>query len=130
VGAGAFWGGASGLNEGSYASYGGFLGGPNFAFNPKEQRSIELVPSKGYDQVWGIGAGVGAGLFITNATCVADLKGPFEVLNVGVAFLSFQYATGGGTWQVSLGVAKSIGFSISEYATNTVPIDSTAPSAK
>jgi len=118
VGNAAFWGGESGLNMGSYYSHGGFLGG--------DQGGWQSVTSE-VGSVVGAGAGVGWQLFVTNATSVNDLAGPFTSLQAGIGIFGIQLASDGRIYQFSFGISKSWGESFSIYKTTTVPIDSTAP---
>ncbi|WP_200215480.1 FG-GAP-like repeat-containing protein [Micromonospora coerulea] len=117
VGNGIYWGGEKGLNMGSYVAGGTFVGGGPGGLSAPAAKDVGVL---------GVGAGVGAGLFITNASSVADLAGPFEVKNLGFTIINLQYATDGRIWQFSFGVAKSTGASVSWYRTTTVPISTTA----
>ena len=117
VGGGVFGGGSQGLNVGGFASFGAFAGGPRFG---------PSVPSDNASNfALGGFVGVSPGAFITNATNVQQLVGPFNTtsLDVGIGAIrvSLQFSFSGGTWIFSLsgGPPGSIGLAISNLVTNT-----------
>jgi RHS repeat-associated protein len=95
---------------GYWASAGGFLGAG--------ESGVKLAPSV-EDWVFGISAGLGGGITLTDAHDIHDFAGPFDVLNVGVAWFSGQVAWGGGTHVFNIGVSKSWGGSVRHYKTYT-----------
>ncbi|PPU91637.1 RHS repeat-associated core domain-containing protein, partial [Xanthomonas albilineans] len=118
VGAGIFGGGKCGINDGVFASGGAFAGGPGYgAQYPKYPQGNNM------NVAGGDFAGVGAGGFLTNATSVAELSGPFDTwtFNVGVGPLQFsaQFALAGDIWIGSITAGPGAGVSGSSYPTNT-----------
>ena len=106
-----------------FMTTGAFLGG---GANPLPSVLPEGIQPGGRDSV--IGASVGAGLsgFITNARTVAQLEGPFRVLNVNIGFgpikVSGSLAWGNGVYELSVGIpllSDTAGASISAYDTVT-----------
>lgn len=79
---------------------------------------------------WSVGWYYGAGLspFLTNATSVSQLSGPFDTYSLNLGFLdrtfSAQLSVGGGIWMLSYGgipmPGVGIGAAYSQYPTNTV----------
>lgn len=80
--------------------------------------------------VYGGGAGLGAGVWISNAASPGQLYGVFDVVNIGIKDLYFSLAIdrGSGIYQLSAGVSRFPfgGLSWSHYRTYTWPI-STVP---
>ena len=76
--------GGNGLNVGSFANAGALLGAG--AYGPRHPDPPELRDRE--NGVVGLSAGVGAGVFGTNAKNVCQLKGPFKtlVISAGVLF--------------------------------------------
>ncbi|KAF0145016.1 MAG: RhsA [Nitrospirae bacterium] len=106
------------LNFGGFASWGGFAGGPGYGPSYPSGNSGNVVG--------GAYAGIGAGIFVTNAKCAAQLKGPFKTisLNVGIGAYKFtmQYSYSNGIGMFSVGppfTGAGIGLSGSGYNTNT-----------
>jgi hypothetical protein len=107
----------------TWATYGGFVGA-------KDSSSDSWgcsYPETSYYGAWGVNAGVGPGLTISNASGPADFEGPFDVttFNVGLGPLSFSVniATHGSTWSAGgfwTPLGSPINLSASHYSTNTV----------
>jgi RHS repeat-associated protein len=113
VGAGVFGGGSQGVNLGGFASAGAFSGAPGAAVSyPGAQPGGTTATLGGF-------AGVGGGGFITNATNVGDLAGPFNTYSLNLPFLSIQFGESNGIWIGSLTFGPAIGANISTYPTNT-----------
>jgi RHS repeat-associated protein len=134
VGGGVFWGGQQGLNLGAFASGGAFVGGPGYG------ASAPNAQPGGTTAVARAAAGVGGGVFLTNATSAGELSGPFNTYSINTPIGSVQFGVSGSTWifSATCGVPPcGIGtptFAISTYPTNTVatpsvPIPSIMPSA-
>ncbi len=111
--------GNQGFSTGGFAQAGGFAGfgpiGPRYPDGPRD-----------FGSPWGFGAaaGVGGGFFLTNATSVCNLKGPFNttLLTAGVPGLTVELQVGysHGTWIVSLtGSPYGVGALLSNLSTNT-----------
>ena len=111
AGGGAFTGGN---HVGGFAGGGGFVGGPNGPTAPASNSPHGAV---------GAFAGIGGGGFLTNASNVTQLRGPFHTcsLNVGIGPIkgSIQIGVSGGTWIGSITVGPGIGADISKYPTYT-----------
>lgn len=75
-----------------------------------------------HQEVIGASAGLGTGLFLTNANDRNDLLGPFDTTSLNTPFFSIQYATSGNTWFVSFLVGPTLGLSISRYAVTTTNV--------
>jgi RHS repeat-associated protein len=117
AGAGVFGGGTEGLSVGAFGTAGGFVGGPGYGVGyPSAQPG-------GTTTVGGAFAGAGLGGFITNATNVGQLSGPFNTysLNIGVGPIqvSIQVGEAGGIWIGSATVGPGLGISGGGYPTNT-----------
>ena len=69
--------------------------------------------------VFGATAGLGAGLFLTNATRAEDLIGPFDTWTLNLPIVSLQFATDGQTRVGSFALGRSWGFSFSRYSVTT-----------
>ena len=95
-GGGVFTGGSQGTNAGAFGSSGAFAGGPGWG------TSTPAIPSGGTSAAVGAFAGAGVGPFVTNATRVADLLGPFNTytVNVGVGAIqgTIQVGVSNGIW--------------------------------
>ncbi len=104
-GAGLFGGGSAGVNFGGFTSRGSFVGSPKDD-NPKPF-------------VFGATAGLGGGIFFTNAKCAKQLLGPFDTWSVNLPVISFQFATDGKTRIGSIQIGRSLGFSFSRYKVTT-----------
>ena len=103
-GVGVFGGGSAGVNVGGYTASGGFMNG-----------------FTGYTNQFAVGltAGLGVGLFGTNATSASALLGPFDTWTLNLPAVSFQFATDGTTNVGSVSLGKSWGFSFSRYSVTT-----------
>jgi RHS repeat-associated protein len=104
-------------NVGAFASGGALAGSPWGGYGNPSGKGSALGGSVGF----------GASGFVTNATCVGQLAGPFTTVsvNVGVGPFKFsaQYAYSGGIWMLSFGPpfgGGTWGLSGSVYQTNTV----------
>lgn len=115
VGGGVFWGGPEGANLGGFASAGAFAGGPGYGLSYPVGNSGNVVG--------GAFAGLGGGVFLTNATRANQLSGPFDTysFNIGVGPIKFsvQLGVSNGTWMGSTTLGTGIGISGSGYPTNT-----------
>jgi RHS repeat-associated protein len=89
----------------------GVLNYPNY--------SPELCHDRPAGVILGAAAGIGGGLFITNANTVNDLGGAFDSVNVNLPLFGVQVAFGGGIWSVALTAGVSAGGDVSIYPTNT-----------
>jgi RHS repeat-associated protein len=107
-GFGLFWGGTRGINVGGYTANGG-MDGPN---QPDHNGGLG-------QGVLGATAGLGVGVFVTNAKCANDLLGPFDTWTVSLPLISFQYASGGGTWTLGGAMGRSWGIALSRYTVVT-----------
>jgi RHS repeat-associated protein len=119
VGGGVFWGGSQGLNIGGFASGGAFVGGSDIS------ASAPAPLPGGTTGAIGAYAGVGSGFFITNATTVGELKGPFNTYSINTPIGSLQLGVSGSTWifSATCGVPPcgiGVGAAASTYPTNTV----------
>ncbi|WP_284319305.1 RHS repeat-associated core domain-containing protein [Dyella acidisoli] len=114
-GAGLFWG--NGLNAGWYTASGSFAGRGNFDYHmPGNQDMSGYTPDNGYSTMAiGASAGLGAGIWGTNANSAEQLLGPFDTSTLNFAFLSFQWAEADGTWVWSVGFSKGLGFDFNRY---------------
>ncbi len=101
-GVGIFGGGSSGITTGGFTNSGAFAG---------TARPDQFVD--------GATAGLGGGLFITNAKCAKELLGPFDTWTLNLPIVSLQYATDGNIWTGSFSVGRSFGFSFSRYKVTT-----------
>jgi RHS repeat-associated protein len=129
IGGGFFANGLTNVSVGGFASWGGFAGGPIAG------RYGPAYPSgagrKGENFAVGGFLGGGLNVFITNATDVSQLEGPFKTysLNIGwgTRVLALQLAVGSdGTWTFSYGgplgpwpTGAGWGASFGVYNTNT-----------
>jgi RHS repeat-associated protein len=116
AGLGVFNGGKSGLNTGGFVSNGSFSGLP-------KQSSCRFTKNTPQGVI-GLFAGVGGGLFFTNANSALDLGGIGNTtsfnLGIGPAKFGLQYTEGPNGINV-LGITFGPGglFSLSNYDTNT-----------
>jgi RHS repeat-associated protein len=129
VGGGVFGGGSQGLNVGGFVSGGAFVGGPGLS------ASAPAPLPGGTTGAVGAYAGAGVGGFITNATNVGELKGPFNTYSINTPIGSLQLGVSGSTWifSVTCGVPPcgiGAGGAGSTYPTNTwVAPDVTGPTS-
>jgi hypothetical protein len=102
------------MNMGGFASWGGFLGGPGYGPSYPRGNSGNVVG--------GAYAGLGGGVFVTNAKCAGELRGAFNTysFNLGIGpKISFQFGISGGTWIFSATYGWGGAISGSGYQTNT-----------
>ena len=117
-GLGIFGGGSQGINFGDFVSFGGILDTQNY---PSGQNAVTG------NGVLGMAAGIGSGIFITNADCPKELGGPFDTWSLNTPIGSIQFEKSGGTWLASWSPSSvswspsSGGFSVSAYPTTTLP---------
>ncbi len=94
LGGGIFGGGQQGINLGGFGRAGGFLGGPGYGYSYPGGNNPNFAG--------GAFAGIGAGLFVTNANSVSELTGPFYTLSFNIGSgepqFSIQLAFSGKTW--------------------------------
>ena len=115
-GVGLFWG--NGLNVGGYTASGSFSGNANFEYlTPGQQDTSGFSPDNGYSSmVFGASAGLGVGIWGTNANNAQQLLGPFDTSTLNVGFITAQWAEdASGTYTWSLGFAKGLGFDFNRY---------------
>jgi RHS repeat-associated protein len=116
-GIGYFWSKA-GNSIGSFLDAGAFAGWPGGWSAVPRPPSPGCITSPSF--VFGAQAGIGPGIFYTNANNSKDLSGPFNTLTITVWGLSWQYGTSGSTYITSLSYAPGPGTgSVSVYPTNT-----------
>ena len=114
-GAGYFWNSTNIINgkKGAFASLGTYSGIPGYQLEyPINQSGFNKIGYGSY-------AGVGGGLFVTNASCVEDLRGISKTYSANLPWLSLQYNSSNGTFIFSGTIGPSSGFSFSSYNTNT-----------
>lgn len=118
-GVGLFWG--NGLNAGWYTASGSFSGKGNFDYHlPGDQDTSGYTPDNGYSTMaLGASAGLGAGVWFTNANNAEQLLGPFDTSTLDFAFLSFQFAYADGTWTGSISFSKGWGSDFNRYQVAT-----------
>jgi RHS repeat-associated protein len=118
VGAGYFHEGGGG----TFASGGAFAGSPNGGCSAVQNPNPAAPENPG--TVVGASAGIGGGVFLTNASTVQQLGGPFATVTVTVGIFTVQVSSAndanGVTWFGSLSVSKGIGLSASAYPTTTI----------
>jgi hypothetical protein len=81
-----------------------------------------MIPKSGpSDFVAGATGGLGSGFFLSNASKVDQLLGPFTTVNLNLPFVSAQYSFDPTSCVViaSISLGKSWGFSVSKYTTTT-----------
>ena len=76
---------------------------------------------------FGASAGVGEGIFLTNAQNVAGLSGAFNQANINLPIGSISLGWSNGTFMLSILLGPSVGASASVYPTNTFAV---APSCR
>jgi RHS repeat-associated protein len=117
-GGGLFGGGPQGLNIGGYGTGGAFAGGPGYGL-----QYPTYPEGNNANFAAGAFAGLGAGLFLTNACSASGLRGPFDTytanIGTGPIQVSVQIGVSGGTWIGSVTFGPGIGVSVSSYPTNT-----------
>jgi RHS repeat-associated protein len=92
----------SNSNLGGYTSSGGFAG---------DARTNQFV--------MGATAGLGGGLFVTNAARAEDLVGPFDTWSLNLPVVTVNFATDGKTRIGSFSLGRSWGASFSRYTVTT-----------
>jgi hypothetical protein len=103
----------------------GFVGGGFVAGEPiRGPYSTPEVHPGDPAAVSGAYAGIGSGLFLTNADSASELRGYFEAFNVNTPLFSVQFAWSGAIWSGSLTFGGGAGVSASEYPTYTYAEDS------
>jgi len=142
-GAGFGWvlGGSAGLGFGPNGGYGmsaaGAIGGGTFTGGGNttsgtfgsagvaatDQGGLGNYPpntSGSSNKTYGIFAGLGGGVFLTNAGNSTSLLGPFtsDILAIGIYGLELDHANG--TWVASVTVGKSMGLGLTRLQTKTV----------
>jgi RHS repeat-associated protein len=119
AGAGVFWG--KGLNVGGYTAKGSFAGDGNFDYHAPGEQGSEQDSNGGHSTLAiGASAGLGAGVFYTNADNAEQLAGPFDTSTLNVGFFTVQWAEdASGTYTASLGLSKGVGFDFNRYQVNT-----------
>jgi hypothetical protein len=70
-------------------------------------------------EVRGGAAGLGTGLFLTNAGHADDLLGPFDTRTITTPLIAIQWATSGETWFVDFTIGPALGAAFSRYAVTT-----------
>jgi len=113
AGGGFFYNPNEGFSVGGFDSGGAFLGGPSGSLNAPGS------PTDRPSGIFGATAGVGSGLWVSNAGSPSDLGGPFDQWNLNFPFASLCFAKSGGTWIGSLVLGRSEGASFSIYPTST-----------
>lgn len=113
IGAGAFMGQSGSLNTGSFATGAAAARfGPSQAGSPNQSGSVNPV-------VMGAYAGAGLGVFVTNATNVEQLGGPFQTLTLATPVGSISLSFGGGIWSASVTAGPGAVGAASGLTTNT-----------
>lgn len=114
---GACAGGPEGANAGVIAQAGYFINGL-YGEQIGEQAT-------GGNTAIGAFVGIGAGGFVSNATTLADLEGPFDTTSLDVSAFpfpykfSFQLAYSGDIWMASLTFGAGEGMAASRFVTRT-----------
>ncbi len=98
---------------GACGTAGAFGGGPGWG------PSVPAVPSGGTTGAVGAYAGAGGGFFITNATGVGDLLGPFDTVSFNSPVVSVQLGYSNGIAIVSVVFGPGEGVAVSSYPTVT-----------
>ncbi|MBC5805940.1 MAG: hypothetical protein GIW96_06945 [Candidatus Eremiobacteraeota bacterium] len=109
------------FTNGSNLTGGGFL--TSCAFSGFNGQGFEFPNTGGFSGAVGASAAFNGGLFITNASNVQQLKGPFQTINFSVdAFggISLQYAFSGNIGVFSFGPSAGLGLGGSAFPTTTV----------
>jgi RHS repeat-associated protein len=97
---------------------GGAVGGGVFGFNSSDPASNNTY-SFGEGAALGASAGVGGGLFISNATSFSQLGGDFTTIQFNSPIISVEYDVSGNTKVLSITAGKGWGGSIVGLKTNT-----------
>ena len=115
AGAGFFYDGARAITPGAFAEAGGF--------SELGARAAKLPHSNAPAHALGGFAGVGYGIFVTNAASAKQLAGVSQsyAVNVGLGpKFSAQLGIAGGTFAASVTIGPGIGVDASLYPTQTV----------
>jgi hypothetical protein len=131
VEAGVLWGAGGTYSFGGGIFYtpnegftvGGFHGGGAFLGGPAIDNLGSLHFPSDCDQptgAFGVYAGVGSGLWISNAGTPAELGGPFSQNNINTPAFGTSYAQSDGTWIAGLTAGPGAGASFSQYPTSTL----------
>jgi RHS repeat-associated protein len=115
IGHGLFWGKGSGLNYGSFSSFGALAGGDNVG------SAYPGTPTDSPSYSAGLFGGLGAGVFFTNGGNSDTLGNSFNVSLYNFGPLEVQKASSGDVWQTSYIVGPGFGFGMSHLTTNTWP---------
>ena len=111
-GAGVFIG-HNGISGGGFLSGGAAFGTPG--------HTVGFPSNTGQtDFFGGRYAGVGGGIFMTNAGRVSALNGPFKQWNLDTPFGSVSFAISHGIWICSLTAGRGAGAAVSGFPTTTV----------
>lgn len=123
---GLFWGGDHGLSVGGFGSVGLFLGIPGAAEGTYPELPAPTAPCGETPEppgagIVGFALGAGLGAFLTNATQVSDLSGPFDTFSLNTPWFGLQFGISGDTWIFSgtKGPSYRPAFDLSRYPTNT-----------
>jgi hypothetical protein len=125
AGSGYFRDSAGNVTTGNFVSGGAFVGSP-----------LAYVSAVNTNQSpWALGAfaGVGRGLFITNANSVCNLKGPFNQYNLDLGPVGFSFSIGSdGTWVFSItagpgGIASASGYPTTTEVSVPAPVVTQRP---
>jgi len=118
VSAGQFLNGNS-VTNGAAISGGGSVGLPSRSGEVGNTSAPAPLPNS-YPTVIGRSAGLGAGLFFTNAGSVEQLRGPFYTQQLSTPLVSFQYdSDSSGTRVLSITFGPSLGASYFRGTTTT-----------
>jgi hypothetical protein len=116
AGAGLFYDGGRSVHPGAYAGAGAFAGGGEQA--AKAPHTADAVG------VLGVFAGIGVGIFVTNAASAEQLGGPAQTyscnVGIGPVKLSVQLGISDSTYAGAVSVGPGIGLDVSRYPTQTV----------
>jgi hypothetical protein len=119
IGGGLFYNPGSGVSVGRFWGYGAFAGGPTGSFN------TSASPGGNHSAVVGASAGVGAGVWVSNAGSPDALGGSFDQINLNFPVFGVSVAYANGVWIASVTKAASLGqgASGSQYPTTTTTAD-------
>lgn len=118
-GGGVFWDGLfNQVNLGAFTASGGFAGG-NHGLSNFGSATQQPDGSPPASWVVGVTGGLGAGLFLTNATKAEELLGPFDTWTLNLPLVSLQVAYDGNIGTISANWGKSLGISASRYPVTT-----------
>lgn len=126
TGSGFFYGGAAELSTvapiaaGSFSKGIGGVSGERLTFSSSGGTSAIDAQSRG-DWGWGANAGVGAGIWFTNAKSANALSGPSRSTDISILFIGFTFSRNtDGSWVFQYGlVNRGGGIGVHHYTTNT-----------